>query len=452
MATGVEHDRTPIESHEQLVDYFRAGEKEEEERGVGTEHEKFVLRREDLSMLAYDGPFGIGELFERLVERYDDWRPIRERGRTIGLEGRDGGVSLEPGGQLELSGAVRTTIHETADEFDRHMTQLDEIAGDDLYFLCLGINPLYEPREVPIVPKQRYDIMRSYLPTRGELATSMMKTSCTVQANFDYRSESDAVDIVRTALLISPIVSAIFASSSIRAGRDTGMQSFRGHTWTQTDPDRCGWPAFMYREDWGYEDYVDYLLDVPMFFIRRRGRLIPMPGASFRRFVEEGWGRWEPTMADFELHLTTAFPEIRLKQFVEVRGADGGPRSHILGLPALWKGLLYHEPSRRRARGLLDDLESARHAELFHDVYRDGLRAETPDGRIREMAKDLIEWSQRGLEALAEREDYESEARYLEPLREIVSSGRTLADRVREDFERFDGDARALVETWALSN
>ncbi len=449
MSTEQQCEREPIESHEQLVDYFRAGEKDEDERGVGTEHEKFVFRRDDLSMIAYDGPFGIESLFERWCEDYD-WTPVRERGRIIGLQGHDGGISLEPGGQLELSGDVRRTIHETGGEFDRHMEELAHIAGDEIDVLCTGLNPFYKPHEVPIVPKQRYDVMRSYLPTRGDLATTMMKTSCTIQANYDYRSEDDAIDIVRTSLLISPIVSAMFANSSIRGGDDTGMQSFRGHAWTRTDPDRCGWPRFMYRHDWGYDDYVEYLLDVPMFFIRRHNRLIPMPGESFRRFVDEGWGRYEPTMADFELHLTTAFPEIRLKQFIEVRGADGGPRGQILALPALWKGLLYHDSSRRRARALLDDISPERHVELFHDVYRDGLRAETPDGTVREMARDLLKWSREGLEALADREGYESEAKYLEPLESIVDSGRTLADRFREDAERLSDDPRALIEKWKL--
>ncbi|MFB6264542.1 MAG: glutamate-cysteine ligase family protein, partial [Bradymonadaceae bacterium] len=227
-------------------------------------------------------------------------------------------MTLEPGGQVELSGGVKSTVHETSRELDEHLEQLDAVTGEDVRFCCWGINPFWAPRDVPMVPKQRYDIMRSYLPTRGDLATTMMKTSCTVQANYDFTSEADAVDLVRTALLASPVVSAMFANSPMRRGYDTGMQSFRGHAWTDTDPDRTGWPSFMYRPDWTFEDYVDYVLDIPMFFVRRRGRLWPMIGTTFREYLESGYGRWTPTLEDFELHLSTAFPEIRLRQFVEI--------------------------------------------------------------------------------------------------------------------------------------
>lgn len=449
MSSAVGANSDPIESREQLLAYFRAGEKTEEARGIGTEHEKFVFRRDDLSMISHAGDGGLQDLFERLVAAFD-WKPLREAGRIIGLEHPDRRVTLEPGGQFELSGAITQTIGETEEELDQHFDQLRSVAEEDFYFTCWGMNPFYRPDQVPLVPKQRYDIMRSYLPTRGELSPWMMKTSCTIQANYDYVSEQDAAELVRSALLVSPIVSALFANSPYRGGADTGMQSFRGFAWTRTDPDRTGWPEFMYRDDWGYGDYLDYILDIPMFFVEREGRLIPMIGKTFREYIHDGHGVYEPTVGDFELHLSTAFPEIRMKQFVEVRGADGGPRSHMLALPALWKGLLYHVPSRRRAAGLVDDLSVEEHEQLFMEVYDDGLDAVTPVGRVGELASELIDIATEGLVALADKYDHASEAPYLAPLASIVESGTTLADELREDFRRLDGDRRKIIEKWSL--
>lgn len=449
MASESDADTRPIQGRDQLIEYFRQGEKSEDERGIGTEHEKFVLRRDDLSMIAHDGDRGIEAIFEGLVEQFD-WEPVREDGRIISLERGAARVTLEPGGQLELSGAITDTVQETEAELDEHFRELDEVARDDHYFTCWGMNPFYRPDEVPMVPKQRYDIMRSYLPSRGELSPWMMKTSCTIQANYDYTSEQDATDLVRTALLVSPIISAIFANSPYCGGRDSGMQTYRGHAWTKTDPDRTGWPAFMYRDDWGYEQYLDYMLDIPMFFVRREGRLIPMIGWTFREFIEDDRGRFDPQMRDFVLHLSTAFPEIRMKQFVEVRGADGGPRSHMLALPAVWKGILYDSQARREAAELLEELEPDEHARLFHDVYEKGLEASCRAGDVQTLADRLLTSATGGLERLASRYDHDSEAPYLEPLREVVDTGRTLADQLRDDLEACGGDRRKIVEKWAL--
>lgn len=448
MSSRIEEDRRPIESHEQLIEYFREGETERENRGVGTEHEKFVFRRDDLSMVAHEGRGGLQELFERLVEEFD-WTPQYEDDWIVELDGEEARVTLEPGGQFELAGAVQETVHGTEAELEEHFGQLGAVAGDDLYFACWGMNPFYAPSEVPLVPKQRYDIMRSYLPSRGRLAPWMMKTSCTVQANYDYVDESDAAEIVRTSLLISPLVSALFANSSYRAGEDSGMQSFRGYAWTDTDPDRTGWPRFMYGEDWGYEEYLDYVLDIPMFFVRRNDRLIPKTGHTFRDFLEGDRHRSQPLMQDFELHLSTAFPEIRMKKFIEVRGADGGPRAFMLALPALWKGILYHEPTRRRAADLVGGVDPEAHAEMFMEVYREGLRAESAVGPVGPLAGELVELAGEGLDALAEAEGHASERPYLQPLEEVVESGETLADRFRAEVES-GADRRELIESWSL--
>lgn len=447
MSSKESTDDHPIESREQLVDYFRAGEKASDDRGIGTEHEKFVFRRDDLSMISHGGEGGIEEMFEGLIERFG-WEPVRESGRIVTLTRDDARITLEPGGQLELSGAVTETVQETERELDQHLDELADVAGDDHYMTCWGMNPFYRPEEVPLVPKQRYDIMRSYLPTRGTLAPWMMKTSCTIQANYDYTSEADATDLVRSALLVSPIVSALFANSPYRGGSESGKQSWRGHAWTDTDPDRTGWPAFMYRDDWGYEQYLDYILDVPMFFVAREGRLIPTIGKTFREFLREGHGIYEPHMRDFELHLSTAFPEIRMKQFVEVRGADGGPRSHMLALPALWKGLLYNEAARARAAELLDGLSREQHVQLFHDVYEDGLQATCAAGDVLSLAERLVAIAREGLAAQADRDEHPSEVGYLEPLERIVETGETLADQLRADLREMD--KRAALEKYDL--
>lgn len=400
-------------------------------------------------MVAHEERGGLQELFETLVDRFD-WTPHYENEWIVELEGESARITLEPGGQFELAGDVQSTIHGTERELDEHFQQLETVASDHLYFACWGMNPFYAPTEVPLVPKQRYDIMRSYLPSRGQLAPWMMKTSCTVQANYDYNDETDAADIIRTSLLISPIVSALFANSSYRAGNDSGMQSFRGHAWTDTDPDRTGWPRFMYGQDWGYEEYLDYVLDIPMFFVRRGGRLIPKTGHTFREFLESERHRARPLMQDFELHLSTAFPEIRMKQIIEVRGADGGPRPFMLALPALWKGILYHDPTRRRAAELMGGMSPEEHGQLFLDVYRDGLEATSPAGRVGDLAGELVDLAGTGLDEIAEREDHETERPYLEPLNGVVETQRTLADEFREDARRLD-DRRALIEKWSLT-
>ncbi len=449
MSRDMDQDLAPIESHEQLVDYFRAGEKPCAEWGVGTEHEKFLHRRSDYEMVSYEEPGGIGELLQQLVDEHG-WEPAFDGDNIVALEKDKRAITLEPGGQLELSGAIRKTIFETADELDAHLALIRGLADERLAMVCWGLNPFFEPPDVPWMPKSRYAVMRDYLPTRGDLAHWMMKLTCTVQANFDYASEDDAVEMMRTALLVSPVISAIFANSPVKAGEESGMQTYRGYLWTRTDPDRTGWPAFMYRDDWGYRDYLEYMLDVPMFFIRRRGQYIDKSGDSFREFMEHGHDGFEATMGDFELHLSTAFPEIRLKRFIEVRGADAGPRDHMLAVAALWKGLLYHAPSRERARDVIGEVTPERHAKLFMDAYKDGLDAEGPRGCIQELAQELVRVAGEGLDAIAEECEHQSERGFLAPAEEIAESGVTLADELLADWRAFEGDRQRLVEEWAL--
>lgn len=473
MSRDMSENLVPIEGLDQLVEYFKAGEKPRAEWGVGCEHEKFVFRRNDFRMASYDEPGGIGEIFQRLVDE-KGWEPSYDKGDIVAaeqsdLDGKVRAITHEPGGQFELSGAIYRSLYESAEELDSHLELMRELSQprqaspeelsadyaqplnqDGLEMVCWGANPFFTPDEIPWMPKSRYAIMREYMPTRGDLAFSMMKQTCTVQANFDYADEQGAADTIRTSLLLSPLVSALFANSPILAGEDTGMQTFRGHIWTRTDPDRCGWPEFMYRDDWGYADYLDYMLDVPMFFIRRGDEYINKAGDSFREFIQQGHGPHRATMGDFELHLSTAFPEIRLKQFIEIRGEDAGPRDHMVAMPALWKGILYHEPARALARELVAETSPRAHAALFAEAYQNGIHGRAKNGSIRELLRELLVISADGLDALAEEEGHPSERLLLAPLEEIVDTGKSLADLLREDWERFEGDRQKLVEKWAF--
>lgn len=444
-----QHQSPPIQSLDELVDYFRGGVKPADKRGVGTEHEKFVFRRSDHQMVSYEEPGGIGEMMEEFAD-CDECEADYDEGQIIAVRRAGASITLEPGGQLELSGYIAKTIHETEAEIAAHIEQVKSVAGERVRLTSWGLNPFFTPEQVPWMPKSRYRIMRDYLPTRGDLAHWMMKLTCTIQANFDYTSEEDAADIVRTSLLVSPVVSALFANSPIKAGAPSGMQTYRGYLWTRTDPDRTGWPDFMYRDDWGFRDYLEYILDVPMFFIKREGKYIDKSGDSFRAFLAEGHDGFEATLGDFEDHLSTAFPEIRMKRYIEVRGADGGPLEHITALPAIWKGLLYHEPSRRAAATLFEGMAPDEHRQLFMDVYRDGLRARCAAGEVGELAKEVLRLSRRGLEAIAGREGHASEARFLEPLERIAQTQETLADRLLRDWEACGGDRATLVEKWAF--
>lgn len=451
MSRDPDSDPRPITDRSQLVEYFRLGDTAPDARGIGTEHEKFCVRTSNNSMLSFEESGGFGDLFERLIDRFD-WEPAAlDRGRIVSVTGPDSAITLEPGGQFELSGAVCTTIDEAEAEFDEHLQQVRAVADDDVEFSMWGMNPAVAPEDVPWMPKSRYEVMRRYLPTRGKLAHWMMKTTCTVQSNFDYTSESDAVDLVHTAVLASPVIGALFANSPIQNGEDTGFQSRRNFIWWEhTDPDRTGVPSFMYTTDWGWEDYVEYVLDVPMFFIHRNDEYVDMAGHSFRRFVDRGYEDWEATMGDFELHLSTLFPDVRIKQFIEVRSADGGPRGSVLALPAIWKGLLYDETARQQIRSLFDPLDERDHRRLVETCYRDGIHGDSAYGPVAELAEAVVDIAEGGLDRIADDADHPSERRYLAPLKKRLDEKRSFADLLREDWRRLDGNLSALAEEWAL--
>jgi glutamate--cysteine ligase len=428
--------REPVESTEQLVAHLRSGEKPPEAWRVGTEHEKIGLRAEDLRPVPYEGERGIGALLERIASE-DGWERSFEDGRLLALGKGGASITLEPGGQLELSGAPLRTIHETCTEFHTHLELIRRVSEPmRILWLSLGMNPLHEVEEIPRMPKGRYAIMRSYLPTRGELALQMMHLTATVQANLDYESEEDMARKMRTAMGVTPLVSAIFANSSLYAGKASGFVSRRMHIWRHTDPDRCGLLPFVFEPGFGYGDYVEWALDVPMFFVYRDDAYLPARGTTFRRFLEKGFEGHHPTLSDWDLHLTTLFPEVRLKQFLEVRGADAVPAGLICALPALWKGLLYDAGALEAAWALVADWSLPAREAALEAVARHGLAAEVAGHPILPLARELAAIASEGLARIAHAGVRDPDERsYLDSVQEILESGRSPGQHVLDHWE-----------------
>jgi glutamate--cysteine ligase len=417
-----------------LVGYLSAAETPVEDWRVGTEHEKIGIYEDSRERVPYEGDRGIGALLQRIADA-EAWKPVYEEGKPIALLKDGASITLEPGGQIELSGAPLRTVRETCAEFNTHVDLVKHLSRDfGIAWLSLGSDPLHQVSEVPVMPKRRYAIMRRYLPTRGVLALHMMHTTATVQANFDYRDEADMVSKLRTAMGCSPIVSALFANSSISEGKPNGFTSRRVEIWRHTDPDRCGMLDFVFDPDFGYRKYTEWALDVPMFFIVREHRYIPAKGLSFRAFMERGLEGEQATLDDWDLHLTTLFPEVRLKRFIEVRGADAVPRSLICALPALWKGLLYDAEARGAAWSLVQDWSARQRDESLEQVARLGLGAQIAGRPVLELARELTEIASAGLRRIAERQETDRDERhFLDPIREQLelgkSPGQVLLDR-----------------------
>jgi len=425
---------TPVASISELVDHLRDGEKPVDHFRIGMEHEKIGLRREDLGSVPYEGERGIGALLERIA-REDDWSPIFEAGNVIALEKDGASITLEPGGQLELSGAPLRTIFETCGEFNRHLDLIRRVSEPmGLVWLSLGCNPLHEMTEIPRMPKARYRIMRDYLPTRGDLSLHMMHLTATVQANLDYSDEADMAAKMRTAMGLTPVVSAIFANSSLSGGKPSGFISERVHFWLHTDPDRCGLLPFVFDPDFGYARYVEWALDVPMFFVVRDGEYLPARGMTFRQFLETGLDGHRATLVDFDRHLTTLFPEVRLKRVLEVRGADAVPSHLTCALPAFWKGILYDAEALSAAWALVEDWRFEERVAALDAVSRQGLAAEVPGGPVLPLARELVSIAFAGLRRIGHPgESRDDERGFLEPLFEQLetrkSPGQVILDR-----------------------
>jgi len=430
-----------IEGRDQLISVFARGEKPPENWRIGTEHEKFVYAQGDHHAPSYDEEKGIRALLMGLTGY--GWDPIVEGGNVIALGGADGTISLEPAGQLELSGAPLENLHQTCAETGRHLQQVKAV-GEELGigFLGLGMWPDKKREDLPVMPKGRYGIMLRHMPRVGTMGLDMMLRTCTIQTNLDYGSEADMVKKFRVSLALQPLATALFANSPFTEGKPNGFLSYRSHIWSDTDPARTGMLPFVFEDGFGYERYADYALDVPMYFVYRDGHYIDAAGQSFRDFLD---GRLpalpgeKPTVSDWNDHLSTAFPEVRLKSFLEMRGADGGPWSRICALPALWVGLLYEQGALDAAWDLVKGWSIEDRQTLRDAVPKLGLDAPIPAGRtLRDIAPVVLEIAQGGLARRARLDaSGNNETGYLNALHEVVARGKTPAEIL---LDRYHGE------------
>jgi len=456
MTTRTDDSASPlIESRDDLLSVFAGGEKPQEKWRIGTEHEKFVYRLDDHRAPSWDEPGGIRDLLLGLTEF--GWKPVLEDDKVIALTGSDGTISLEPAGQFELSGAPLENLHQSCAESGRHLEQCKTV-GDrlGLGFLGLGMWPDKARADLPIMPKGRYGIMLNYMPKVGSLGLDMMLRTCTIQVNLDYDSEADMVKKFRVGLALQPVATALFANSPFTEGKPNGFKSFRSHIWEDTDPDRTGMLPFVFEEGFGYERYCDYALDVPMYFVYREGKYIDVAGERFRDFIDGKLPQIpgeKPTITDWTDHLSTAFPEVRLKSFLEMRGADGGRWGRICALPALWVGLLYDSQALDEAWDLVKHWTIQEREKLRHEVPRLALEAVTPDGAsMRDFADQVLDIAAGGLTRRARLNSAgDNEGGFLDPLREVVATGMTPADRLLHKYEHeWDGDVSRIYEEFSF--
>lgn len=444
-------DERRLERREQLAEPMAAGEKPRHAWRIGTEHEKLVYRISDFGAPSYDEPGGIRDIL--LEMQQFGWKPVEENGQVIAMSGVDGAISLEPAGQLELSGAAVENIHQTCAETGRHLQQVKAIGEKfGVGFLGLGMWPDKSRAELPVMPKGRYAIMMRHMPRVGSLGLDMMLRTCTIQTNLDYSSEADMVAKFRTSLALQPLATALFANSPFTESKPNGFLSYRSHIWSDTDPHRTGMVPFVFEQGFGYERYVDYMLKVPMYFVYRDGKYIDAAGQSFQDFMH---GRLPalpgelPTESDWTDHLSTAFPEVRLKSFLEMRGADGGPWNRICALPAFWVGLLYDQGALDATWDLVKDWSMDERETLRKAVPRLALGAPIPGGRtLLDLAREVLPIARAGLSARARLSaSGDNETGFLEPLEEIAESGIVPAQRLLDKFNgEWGGDIARVYE------
>jgi glutamate--cysteine ligase len=429
---------TPIGSRQQLTDYLAAGEKPRDAWRIGTEHEKFGFLTDTLRPPTFEGERGIRVLLETLATRYG-WEVAREGDNPVALSRDMASITLEPAGQLELSGAPLESIHQTCCEVNSHLAEVRSIAEDlGIGFLGMGFQPKWRRDEMPWMPKGRYKIMREYMPKVGSLGLDMMTRTCTVQVNLDFSSEADMVRKFRTSLALQPIATALFADSPFTDGRPNGYLSYRSHVWEDTDPNRTGMLDFVFDDSFGYERYVDYMLNVPMYFSYQNGSYVDLSGQDFKRFMQgelPALPGVRATMKDWADHLTTAFPEVRLKQYLEMRGADGGPWNRLCALPALWVGLLYDDDALQAAWDLVKDFTRTERHALRDGVPKQALKLPFRRHSVRELAAETLKIAAHGLKRRARlNKNGADESVFLEPMIEIVESNQTPAERKLELF------------------
>ena len=441
----------PIQSRDDLVAYIAAGSKPKSEWRIGTEHEKFVYSLKDYRPLAYDTRPGIRQLLEGM-KRFG-WQPIMEGPNIIGLSFEGAALSLEPGGQFELSGAPMKNVHDTCEELNTHRHQVREVCAE-IGAGCLGVGfaPTWTLAETPVMPKGRYAIMRAYMPKVGGYGLEMMFRTCTVQGNFDYGSEADMVKKFRVALALQPVATALFANSPFREGRPNGFLSYRSHIWTDVDNARAGMLPFVFEDGFCFERYVDYALDVPMYFVYRDGKYIDVAGKSFRDFLARKIPELSgitPMMSDWADHLTTLFPEVRMKRYLEVRGADGGTWRRICGLPALWAGLLYDQTALDAGWDLVKDWTSEEREAMRASVPVLAFNTPFRDTNVLELSRRMLKIASAGLEARAKALGIKSEKGYIEPFQELVDRGQTRAEELVALFKgEWKGDLCRLFDSY----
>lgn len=427
-----------INSKSELVAYIASGNKPKSAWRIGTEHEKFCFDTKTLRPIPYGGDNGVRAILEGM--QHFGWNPVFEGENLIALTDPSGAnITLEPGGQLELSGAPLENIHQTCEETYAHLRQVKRVAAPlNVGFLGVGHQPKWTRNDTPWMPKGRYKIMREYMPKRGNLGLDMMLRTCTVQVNLDFSSEADMAKKFRVSLALQPLATALFATSPFKDGKPSGLLSLRSHIWTDTDPDRCGMLPFVFEDDFGFERYVDYALDVPMYFVYRDGTYLDASGQSFRDFMAGKLPALPgqlPTMGDWADHLTTAFPEVRLKKYLEMRGADGGPWRRLCALPAFWVGLLYDDAALDAAWDVVKDWTIAEREQLRSDVPRLGLDAQVAGRRLQDIAKDILAIARKGLNARGlTNHNGQDESIFLDVLDEIAASGKTASQEMLEAY------------------
>ena len=450
-------DMTPLSSRDELVAWFEAGAKPKAEFRIGTEHEKTPFTLEGRQPVPYEGPRGIGALLEGM-KLLLGWEPIMENGNIIGLHDVTGGsaISLEPGGQFELSGAPVETVHQTASELMAHLAQVREIAMPlGIGFLGLGMTPSWSRAQIPVMPKGRYRIMTNYMPKVGRYGLDMMYRTCTVQTNLDFCSEADMVKKLRVSLALQPVATALFANSPFTEGKPNGFLSFRSEIWRDTDNARAGMLPWAFEDGMGYERWVDYALDVPMYFVKRGDDYIDVAGSSFRDFFE---GRnamlpgERPTLSDWANHLSTIFPEVRLKRYLEMRGADGVPWGQLPSLPAFWVGLLYDDESLDAAWEIARGWTAYERQALRDDVPKLGFKARIGNRFLFEIARDCMVLARKGLARRARLDALgRDETRFLDPLDRIIEAGRAPAEVMLEKFHgAWGGRVDPVYDEYAL--
>jgi len=446
----------PIEHHDQLAQHLAEGCKPKEDWRIGTEHEKFGYDKDTLLPLPYEGPRSVKAMLEGLRDEFN-WAPVLEAGNIIGLEKNGANVSLEPGGQLELSGAPLETIHETCDEVNVHLKEVQTIADRiGVGYIGLGASPDWLHEQVPMMPKGRYRLMTDYMGKVGTHGTQMMYRTCTVQVNLDFGSEADMVQKMRVALALQPVATALFANSPFFEGKETGYKSWRSRVWRDLDAARTGMLPFVFEDGMGFERWVEYMLDVPMYFVYRDGKYINALGQSFRDFLDgklPALPGETPTMSDWADHLTTCFPEARLKKFIEMRGADGGPWRRICALPAYWVGLIYDQTALDAAWDLCKDWDAETREALRVAASKDGIGAKVGNISMLDLARETVAISKAGLAARARPGAggmIPDETHFLNAVEEVIETGMSPSCELTQKYHgEWGGDLKRIYADYS---